>query len=67
MRCLRCFARTSHQKGLLLSQKGTWRPTSGIWYVTSSVKWQSPAQVEGGSMMQRVDVRGGRFVKVMLP
>jgi hypothetical protein len=42
------------------------RVPDGIWYVTSSVKWQGPAQVEGGSMMQRVDVRGGRFVKVML-
>lgn len=43
------------------------RVPDGIWYVTSSVKWQGPAQVEGGSMMQRVDVRGGRFVKVALP
>jgi hypothetical protein len=43
------------------------RVPDGIWYVTSSVKWQGPAQVEGGSMMQRVDVRGGRFVKVVLP
>jgi len=43
------------------------RVPDGIWYLTSSVKWQGPAQVEGGSMMQRVDVRGGRFVKVMLP
>jgi hypothetical protein len=43
------------------------RVPDGIWYVTTSVKWQGPAQVEGGSMMQRVDVRGGRFVKVMLP
>jgi hypothetical protein len=43
------------------------RVPDGIWYVTSSVKWQGPAQVEGGSMMQRVDVRGGRFVKVILP
>lgn len=39
----------------------------GVWYVTTSIKWQGPAQVEGGSMMQRVDVRGGRLVKVVLP
>ena len=39
----------------------------GIWYVTTSIKWQGPSQVEGGSMMQRVDVRGGRLVKVVLP
>ena len=39
----------------------------GIWYVTTSIKWQGPAQVEGGSMMQRVDVRGSRLVKVVLP
>ena len=41
----------------------------GVWYVTSSAKWPGAqaAQVEGGSMMQRVDVRGGRQVKVSLP
>lgn len=38
----------------------------GVWYVTSSVKW-GPTQMEGGSMMQRLDVRGGRLVKVVLP
>lgn len=43
------------------------RVPDGIWYATSSVKWQGPTQVEGGSMMQRVDVRGGRLVKVALP
>lgn len=37
----------------------------GVWYVTSSVKWQDGSQ--GSSMMQRVDVQGGRLVKVMLP
>lgn len=39
----------------------------GIWYVTSSVKWQSASQIEGGSMMERVELRGGRQVKVSLP
>jgi hypothetical protein len=39
----------------------------GVWYVTSSVKWQEGSQAEGGSMMQRVDLRGGRQVKVTLP
>lgn len=39
----------------------------GVWYVTSSAKWQGATQVEGGSMMQRVDLRGGRLVKVILP
>jgi hypothetical protein len=43
------------------------RVPDGVWYVTSSVKWQGASQVEGGSMMQRVDVRGGRLAKVMLP
>jgi hypothetical protein len=38
----------------------------GVWYVTSSVKWDGPSQVEGGSLMQRVDVRGGKLVKVVL-
>ncbi|MBV8408147.1 MAG: hypothetical protein JOY64_10990, partial [Alphaproteobacteria bacterium] len=43
----------------------------GVWYVTSSVKWGSEksegtSQVEGGSLMQRVDVRGGKLVKVVL-
>lgn len=49
------------------------RVPDGVWYVTTSVKWpsvtkQGPAQqVEGGSMMQRLDVRGRRLVKVTLP
>jgi hypothetical protein len=43
------------------------RVPDGIWYVTTSVKWQGASQAEGGSMMQRVDVRGGRLVKVSLP
>jgi hypothetical protein len=42
------------------------RVPDGVWYVTSSVKWQGAAQVEGGSMMQRVDLSGGRMVKVAL-
>jgi hypothetical protein len=42
------------------------RVPDGVWYVTSSVKWQGASQMEGGSMMQRVDVRGGRLVKVVL-
>ena len=46
------------------------RVPDGAWYVTSSVKWQrdeaGASQVEGGSLMQRVDVRGGRLVKVVL-
>jgi hypothetical protein len=37
----------------------------GVWYATSSVKWQDGTQ--GSNMMQRVDVQGGRLVKVMLP
>jgi len=44
------------------------RVPDGVWYATTSVKWEGVAsKVEGGSMMQRVDVRGGRLVKVMLP
>jgi hypothetical protein len=43
------------------------RVPDGVWYVTSSVKWQDSSQVEGGSMMQRVELRGGRQVKVSLP
>mgnify|MGYP000266974354 CR=1 FL=1 len=39
----------------------------GIWYATTSIKWQGTSQVEGGSVMRRVDVRGGRLVKVVLP
>jgi hypothetical protein len=42
------------------------RVPDGVWYVTSSVKW-GPTLAEGGSMMQRLDVRGGRLVKVTLP
>ena len=45
------------------------RIPDGVWYVTTSVKWQGAgaSQAEGGSMMQRVDVHGGRLVKVSLP
>jgi len=43
------------------------RVPDGVWYATTSVKWQGPSRIEGGSMMQRVDVRGGKLVKVTLP
>jgi hypothetical protein len=43
------------------------RVPDGVWYVTTSVKWQGASQIEGGSMMERVDLRGGRQVKVSLP
>ena len=39
----------------------------GVWYVTANVKWEGPAQVEGSSMMRRIDVQGGRLAKVTLP
>ena len=39
----------------------------GLWFVTTSVKWEGNGQVEGGSMMRQVDVRGGKLVKVTLP
>ena len=39
----------------------------GVWYVTSSVKWQGASQIEGGSMMQRVELRDGRQMRVSLP
>lgn len=43
------------------------RVPDGVWYVTSSVKWQGPSRVEGGSMMRRVELRGGRQMRVSLP
>ncbi len=43
------------------------RVPDGVWYVTSSVKWQGASQLEGGSMMQRVELRGGRQARVSLP
>jgi hypothetical protein len=43
------------------------RVPDGVWYVTTSVKWDGASQVEGGSMMKRVEVGGGRLVKVSLP
>lgn len=43
------------------------RVPDGVWYVTTSVKWEQGSQVMGGSMMKQVDVRGGRLVKVSLP
>lgn len=39
----------------------------GVWYATTSVKWEGASQVEGSSMMRRVDVQGGRLVKIVLP
>ena len=45
------------------------RVPDGIWYATTSVKWgdSQGGGAGGGSMMQRVEVRGGRLVKVVLP
>lgn len=43
------------------------RVPDGVWYVTSSVKWEGTSQIEGGSMMERLDLRGGRQVRVTLP
>ncbi len=45
------------------------RVPDGIWFATTSVKWGNSqgGGAEGGSMMQRVDVRGGKLVKVTLP
>ncbi|WP_421997939.1 hypothetical protein [Reyranella sp.] len=43
------------------------RIPDGTWYVTTTVKWQDGSKAEGGSMMRRVDVNGGRLVKVSLP
>jgi hypothetical protein len=44
------------------------RVPDGVWYVTTAVKWDGPGdRAEGGSMMKRVDVRGGKLVKATLP
>lgn len=43
------------------------RVPDGTWYVTTSVKWNGPSGVEGGSMMRRVELTGGKTVKVTLP
>ena len=43
------------------------RVPDGVWFVTTSVKWDGTSGVEGASMMKRVDVRGGRLMKVTLP
>lgn len=44
------------------------RVPDGVWYATTAVKWDGPNNsVEGGSMMKRIDVRGGKLVKVTLP
>lgn len=46
------------------------RVPNGVWFATTSVTWKanprSPLS-EGGSMMQRVELRGGQTVKVTLP
>ena len=47
--------------------RGTARPRRA-WELMTSVKWGDPHdRAEGGSMMKRVDVRGGELVKVTLP
>ena len=43
------------------------RVPDGTWYVTTSVKWQGASQIEGGSMMQRVELRDRRQMRVSLP
>jgi hypothetical protein len=43
------------------------RVPDGLWFVTTSVKWDGDGRTEGGSMMRQVDVRGGKLVKVTLP
>lgn len=44
------------------------RVPDGVWYVTTAVKWDGAGdRAQGGSMMKRVDVRGGKLVKVTLP
>lgn len=37
------------------------------WYVITSVKWNDLSGVEGGSMMRRVSLSGGRTATVTLP
>jgi hypothetical protein len=46
------------------------RVPDGVWYVTTSVTWKSDPTSplnEGGSMMQRVELRGGQTTRVTLP
>lgn len=43
---------------------------NGIWYVTASVIWKanpSSSRIDGGHMMQRVELRGAQSVKVAMP
>jgi hypothetical protein len=62
------------------SAAGDMRPTSAgavkferddpryvAWYVTTSVKWNGPSGIEGGSMMRRVSLSGGRTATATLP
>jgi hypothetical protein len=46
------------------------RVPDGVWYATTSVTWKSDPRsflTEGGSMMQRVELRGGQTGRVTLP
>lgn len=41
----------------------------GVWYVTAVVVWQAPGNPapQGGAMMERIELAGGKTVKVALP
>jgi hypothetical protein len=46
------------------------RIPDGVWYATTSVEWKADPRSpfhEGGSMMQRVELRGGQTARVTLP
>lgn len=46
------------------------RVPDGIWYATAIVVWSAnprSGQYEGGTMMKRIEVRGGQTVRVTLP
>ena len=43
---------------------------NGVWYVAAAVVWSaapSSGRLEGGSMMKRVELKGGETLKVSLP
>lgn len=41
----------------------------GVWYVATAIVWQVPPNPtpQGGEMMERVQLRGGQSVKVVMP
>lgn len=66
-------AYASHARDVRCDGQGNFtfdKVPNGVWYVAAAVVWSaapSSGRLEGGSMMRRVELKGGETVKVSLP